>query len=443
MESILLWVGIAIVIAAVYFLVKGAETRLVLLTAGFAMAIISMKPMLAFKAFSDRMVYGGLIEPILSVMGFAYVMKLTKCDAHLIHLLAGGLSKVRWLLIPGAGIVTAIINIPLTSAAGVSAAVGAILIPLLISAGCRPALAAAAVYTGTFGSMLSPGNTHNVFIAEKLMGGIPVMDVISIEFWPTVLCVLIGAIGVTVIAVLFKENKGFVSDEYALAPIEKSNLLFSIIPLLPIIILVIVAWLNSEYPAKGADGAAIAYPGWLVAMKSIRISHSMLIGAFLGMLVTRTNPTKTVDQFFRGTGDVYAAVMGIIISAAVFVGGLNACGVVGAFNDLLKGAGDLAKYAATWGPMILAIVMGSGDAATLAFNEAVSPHAEDFGMTVVNMGSLANLAGALGRTASPLAGGIIVCAGIARVSTMEIAKRTAPGMVIASFVALFWFAYVA
>ncbi|MDL2272498.1 C4-dicarboxylate transporter DcuC [Desulfovibrio sp. OttesenSCG-928-I05] len=442
METMLLWAGIAIVGVAVYFLVKGAETRLVLLTAGFAMAIISMKPMLAFKAFSDRMVYGGLIEPILSVMGFAYVMKLTKCDAHLIHLLAGGLSKAKWLLVPGAGIVTAIINVPLTSAAGVSAAVGAILIPLLISAGVRPALAAAAVFTGTFGSMLSPGNTHNVFIAEKLLGGVPVMDVIAVEFWPTVIAVLIGAFTVTAIGIIFKENKGFVSDEYGVAKIEKSNLLFAIIPLLPIVILVVVAMMNQSYPGKAyPDGTA--YEGWLVGVKSIRISHSMLIGAFLGMLVTRTSPTKTVDQFFRGTGDVYASVMGIIIAAAVFVGGLNACGVVAAFNDMLRNAGDLAKYAATWGPMILAIVVGSGDAATLAFNEAVSPHAADFGMSVMNMGSLANLAGALGRTASPLAGGIIVCAGIAKVSTMEIAKRTAPGMFIASVVALIWFAYIA
>ena len=133
MESLLLWAGIGIVFVSIYFLVKGAETRLVLLTGGFAMAIISMKPMAAFDAFHQRMIFGGLIEPILSVMGFAYVMKLTKCDAHLIHLLAGALSKAKWLLVPGAGIVTAIINIPLTSAAGVSAAVGAILIPLLIS----------------------------------------------------------------------------------------------------------------------------------------------------------------------------------------------------------------------------------------------------------------------------------------------------------------------
>ncbi|MDL2272227.1 C4-dicarboxylate transporter DcuC [Desulfovibrio sp. OttesenSCG-928-I05] len=425
MESILLWVGVAIVFAAVYFLVKGVETRLILLSAGFLMAILSGKPMLAFKAFSDRMIYGGLIEPILSVMGFAYVMRLTQCDAHLIHLLAGGLSRMKWLLIPGAGFVTFLINISLTSAAGASAAVGAILIPLLISSGVRPPLAAAAVFTGTFGSMLSPGSPHNVFIASKL-GGVPVMEVVSMVLWPTTICVLIGITSVTLIGIILKENKGYVPEDNTAAAIEKSNLLYAAIPMLPIIILVVGAIWAKELP-------------WLA---QLRISHAMLIGAFLGIVVSRTNPTKAVDQFFRGAGDVYASVMGIIICAAVFVGGLTACGVTGAFNELLRNSGDAAKYAATWGPMILAIVTGSGDATTLAFNEAVSPHAADFGMTPMSMGALAALTASLGRTASPLAGGIIVCAGIAKVSTMEIAKRTAPGMIIASFVALFWFAYM-
>ena len=39
----------------------------------------------------------------------------------------------------------------------------------------------------------------------------------------------------------------------------------------------------------------------------------------------------------------------------------------------------------------------SGDAAAFAFNEAVTPHAPSFGMTVPTLGTMAALAGALGR----------------------------------------------
>ena len=50
----------------------------------------------------------------------------------------------------------------------------------------------------------------------------------------------------------------------------------------------------------------------------------------------------------------------------------------------------------------------------------------------------AAIAGALGRSASPIAGAAIVCAGIAMVSPVEIAKRTFLGMFI-SVVAIAFF----
>ncbi|RLR66535.1 C4-dicarboxylate ABC transporter, partial [Pseudomonas aeruginosa] len=64
--------------------------------------------------------------------------------------------------------------------------------------------------------------------------------------------------------------------------------------------------------------------------------------------------------------------------------------------------------------------------------------ASQFGYEIPDMGMAAALSGALGRTMSPLAGAAIVCAGLANINPMEIAKRTAPGMIIAVIaVALF------
>lgn len=44
--------------------------------------------------------------------------------------------------------------------------------------------------------------------------------------------------------------------------------------------------------------------------------------------------------------------------------------------NMLAGSGIL-------GPYFMAILVGSGDAATMAFNEAVTPHAATFGMSVI------------------------------------------------------------
>ncbi|MEF9996116.1 MAG: C4-dicarboxylate transporter DcuC, partial [Burkholderiaceae bacterium] len=76
-------------------------------------------------------------------------------------------------------------------------------------------------------------------------------------------------------------------------------------------------------------------------------------------------------------------------------------------------------------------ITGSGDAASFAFNEAVTPHAAAFGMTIPDLGMLAALAGSLGRTMSPVAGVVIVVSGIAMVSPIEVVKRTAPAMIVA------------
>jgi C4-dicarboxylate anaerobic carrier len=53
-------------------------------------------------------------------------------------------------------------------------------------------------------------------------------------------------------------------------------------------------------------------------------------------------------------------------------------------------------------------------------------------MTIVDLGSLAQMAGAIGRSMSPVAGAAIVCAGLAKVSPIEMTKRNALPMLLAT-----------
>lgn len=423
----MVWIGVAVIVGVVYLLIKQKETRLVLISAGFLLCLISLKPMEAFAAFQKAMVTAGLIQTILSVMGFAYVMKLTKCDAHLVNMMVGVLSNVRIIIVPAVALVTAFINISLSSAAGVSAAVGSIMIPLMMSLGVHPAMAASAVMAGTFGSMLSPGLSHNAYIANDLLKGVPVMDVIGVHWNVSLIAMLIGAVSLMVLAILRKETSGFKPDAaHQVAQIEKSNIFYGLVPIIPVLLLALSAYL-SKSSADWAKSFIVAMP-WF---KNLSVPAAMIIGAVLGLAVTRTNPTAGSKEFFRGMGDAYASVMGIIIAAGVFVAGMQAIGLVDTLIAALKESTSLAKYAAAYGPFLLAIITGSGDAATLAFNGAVTPHAQQFGMGIAQMGSLATLGGCLGRTMSPLAGAAIVCAGLAGVNPLEIAKRNAPGMIIA------------
>jgi DcuC family C4-dicarboxylate transporter len=92
---------------------------------------------------------------------------------------------------------------------------------------------------------------------------------------------------------------------------------------------------------------------------------------------------------------------------------------------------QIAKIRSAVGPFLLAIMCGSGDAAQVAFNKAVTVHAAQFGINGMDMGSMAAIGGALGRTMSPISGAAIICSGFAGVNPLELAKRNAPGMIVA------------
>lgn len=421
-------VAILGIIATVYLLIKKYETRTVLIGVGLLMSILTLNPMGALDAFAKSMTSGGLIMAICSSMGFAYVMKYTQCDTHLVHLLTKPLSGLKFFLIPIATIITFFINIAIPSAAGCAAAVGATLIPVLKSSGVRPSMAGAAILAGTFGSMMSPGSSHSAMISE--MSGLTITQVNLSHAPYTIIAGAIGAVVLTLLAIVFKDygqehRDAYIAENKASEnSFQKVNILYAFAPLVPLIILVIGGTSLQQTP--GLEWTKMGVP------------QAMLIGAIYSILVTRKSPVKITEEFFNGMGNSYANVLGIIIAASVFVAGLKSTGAIDSAIEFLKHSNEFVRWGATIGPFLMGVITGSGDAAAIAFNTAVTPHAVELGYTHVNLGMGAAIAGAIGRTASPIAGVTIVCAGLAMVNPIEMVKRTAPGMILAVlFLALF------
>lgn len=410
-----LLVGAIVVIAVVYLLLKRHESRMVLIAAGILMCCIAGKPMASLDAFAKSMTNAGLITSVCSCMGFAWCMKYTGCDKHLVLAIGKVLKKMGFLLIPGATLATFVVNIAIPSAAGCSAAVGVIFIPIMMAAGIHPAMAAAAVKSGTYGSMLNPGLVHNAVIAK--LANTQITTVIGNHMMATVAGVVVAAVVLTVLSIVMKENKGYVPEGGAAVENMTINPLYSLMPLVPVIILLL-----------GSTG--------VVPALKMGVPHAMVIGAIISLAATRKNPVELTKSFFNGMGDAYANIIGIIISVGVFVAGLNALGLIKALINWMLNSTGIVKIAATFGPFLLALISGSGDAATVAFNEAVTPHAAEFGLQTMNMGSAAALGGTLGRTISPIAGATIICAGIAGVDPMEVCKRNALGITLALVVGM-------
>ena len=89
------------------------------------------------------------VVPIGSAMGFAFVLRLTGCDQHLVQLLVTPLRRIRFLLIPGGIAAGYLINTTIVSQAGTASVLGPILIPLLRSGGLGAAQAGAVLLLGS------------------------------------------------------------------------------------------------------------------------------------------------------------------------------------------------------------------------------------------------------------------------------------------------------
>ncbi len=402
------WIALAVIIVTVWALIKRYETRLVLIGAGLLLCCITLDPMAALNQFAKSMTNNSLVMAICSSMGFAFAANYTKCDRSLVHYLAAPVRGLGIFLIPVCTVITFFVNIAIPSAAGCAAAVGSTLIPVMLRAGIKPAAAAAAVLAGTIGSYLSPGTSHNPYVAK--MANMEVMDFIGFHSTYSLMCGAILVVGVLLVCLVLRDNKGDANAQVDESKLQKQDdftpsVLKALVMLVPIAILVCGNL-------------------WVPAIK-MGVAQAMVIGAICALAVGRCNPQEFSKQFFNGMGKGYADVMGIIIAAGVFAAGLRAAGLIDVCVDALKNANEYARWGGALGPWVMGVITGSGDAATLAFNEAVTPHAEAFGMSIPGLGALAFLTGALGRTMSPLAGVTILVSGIAMVSPIEVIKRTA------------------
>ena len=407
--SITLIFALVVVAATIYALIKRYETRLVLITAGLAMALFSLKPMVAFQQFDASMTKGSLIIAICSAMGFAAAVALTKCDVHLVALLTRPLRKLGFMLLPACMIVTGLCSVAIPSTAGLCAAVGPSMIPILIRAGFHPAIAAAAIVCSTTPALFNPGVAHNVFVAK--LAEMEIMDLIGLFSMPLFCFSLAIVAGLTLVCFIYRDYKkpartheetaGTEVQEAGNLP-EHPNVLFAIAPLVPVALLLYVS-----------------------------------LGTIYALAVPRSNPAEVTRKFFDGMGKGYANILGIIIAAGVFAAGLKAAGVIDLLVAALTSANELARIGGAFGPYLMGVLTGSGDAAAFAFNEAVTPHAAEFGMTIPSLGYLAVIAGSFGRLSSPLCGGLILVAGIAAVEPLEIVKRSAPVMLLMVVAAYF------
>jgi DcuC family C4-dicarboxylate transporter len=406
--------GCFVVIGAVVLLVRRAEVRLVLLGAGFLLALIAGQPLLLFDTFGKAMV-AGLVAPICAAMGFAQVMKATGCDKHLVELLARPLRKAKKALVPGTILAAFLVNAAVPSQASTAAAVGPIFVPLLLAAGLSLPQAGAAIILGASfgGDLLNPAAQDPLAIAGTT--GLSA-EIIQGKAWPA--C-LLGAI---LAAFIFswrvyrnppEEPQTATAEE---GDTEKLSVMRGLVPLLPLVLL-LGAYLG--FAPLGWLIQTPAGPEWANVASGLPVVRAMLLGVVAVALVCWNEAKHVARYLFEGMGEAYASIISLTITAQCFGAGLAAVGLADMILSIVGDRTHLAVAVAILFPMALSIISGSGSGPVLTFAQTLltkmgSEHNPE------RLAALASLSGGFGRTLSPVSAVVIYTSGLVKCDPREV-----------------------
>lgn len=393
-EHALLILAGVVAASAVVAIRRGWEVRFTLGCAGLVLCAAAGMWYKVFDAFQATLGRADIIGPICSAMGYAWVLKATGCDAHMVRLLTRPLQRLRWALVPGGIAVGFITNMAITSQTATAAAVGPILIPILIAAGHRPLIAGAVLVVGCSlgGNLFNPGEPDIVAIHAATQ-----MDVGSI-INATVVPNLISLILATLVMIVLASRMQGTEHPSAPASTEPVSVVKALLPPLPVLLLLALQ-----------PGLDLVPPLLAIYPKGVHVSMVMLVCTAIVVLLTRQGTVgghvaRLTAEFFEGMGYAFARVISLIVAASCFIAGLDAVGAIKSVAAMLVLQPDLATVLSpvvTWG---LAVISGSGTAPSVSFTQAMVPGVAAVDVAHgVDLGILGAIGASLGRTMSPVA----------------------------------------
>jgi len=429
--SVQIAIALAILVGAIELIRRGIDVRLVLILAGVLIASLAGTPGVVLDAFQKSLGKADVIGPICSAMGFAYVLKATGCDADMVRLLARPLHAIRryrWVLVPGGCIIGFVANMAITSQTAAAAAVGPILIPLLIAAGFSPVAAAGTVVVGTSagGDLFNPGESEIINLMAGLNQGagsaLTPGDVVAAIATPNVMSLLVATAVITVMVVTRSAYRTSThhEDVSELEPLTRRSILRGLLPPIPVITLLAVQ------PQLGL------LPPWITA-QHIHVSSVMIACTLLVMLVTiasrdtvGTHVSTLTRTFFDGMGYAFATVISLIVAADCVIEGLTAVGLVEAISAALVSNPIVATIGSPLGSASLAVISGSGTAPTLMFAKGVLPSLAasmplDYAL---RMAAVVGIASGIGRSMSPVAAVTVFTAALTNINPVRLALLT-------------------
>jgi DcuC family C4-dicarboxylate transporter len=428
-----LWVVIAIAsldLAVVAALVsRGIDARMLLLLGALPLFLLTGQLPEMVKKIGSEMASSGTVVPICSAMGFAFVLRLTACDQHLVRLLIQPLRRIRALLIPGGILAGYSINTTIVSQSGTAAVLGPVLIPVLRAGGLGPVSAGAILLLGSSmgGELFNPGAVEMRKLSE--LTGVSSAQVVARSARLNLLACATALVTFWILVRRRAENQAGppespVSDtETELGEREPISFKKAMVPLLPILLLT----LDAVFGPFGFESTTEA-PAKILAV--------MLIGIAAAGLTSLPVAGQITSAFFEGAGYAYTHVISLIVAASTFAEGIRLSGLIEVVIKALIAWPGAAMIVATAAPWSLAFVAGTGIAPAIAIMEFFVPVAGTLGIDPIRLGTLSAMGAHFGRTMSPAAAVVIMSARMSDTNAWDLIRLVAGPLLAGGIVLL-------
>lgn len=410
---------------------------LLMLTAAFFMQVHSVVPskatgMVVFdlvrmieEVFLSNLARAGFM--IMTIGGYVAFMNNIKATNALVYISMKPLGLFRRYPYLAATIVIPIgqlLFITTPSAAGLGLLLVASVYPVLISLGVSQLTALSVIAAATLFDQ-GPGSANTAMAAELIGQS-------NVEYFITHQLPLVIPTSLVVMVLFYFNNRYFdkkdakkqqdgilqVSNVTATSLVEKPDvpLAFALLPVLPLALLIFFS----------------PFVGLFQPTVTLGTTTAMLFSLFLSLVFVlfHTRSVRTTfnvfASFWKGMGNVFTSVVTLIVASEVFSKGLIGLG----FIDSLVG------YSSHIGLSGLAIPGNKGPnekkaalplpismAAPKIMRVKIAAIATQLGLPVFSLILPLQLAASMGRAASPIAGVIVAIAGVAGVSSVELARR--------------------
>jgi DcuC family C4-dicarboxylate transporter len=433
-------VAVAMVAAAVILVVKGWDVRLVLLSAALTISVVAGTVPIIIREFLATFSNEKFVVPICTAMGFAYVLRHTGCERHLVLLLVRPLRSVRKLLVPGVIIVGFLVNIPVISQTSTAVCIGPVVVPLMRAAGYSMATIGACLLLGSSvgGELLNPGAPELLTIFDRT-GVSPIEQ--SQRYLPSLVLTQLAAsmIGLWVLSVWWEKRAAqspecpspdsqLITEDPTNTTSERIRLWKAVVPLVPIGLL-FASGLPEPFKLFDVPDHWVILPQAdgqrHPAYNSRLIGLAMLVGVLAAAVVTPNRSRDCVKQFFEGAGYGFTHIVSLIVTASCFGKAIESAGLAQVLGQLIAYAPHLMQPLAAFVPLGFAAISGSGMASTQSLYGFFHGPAVELGLDPVSVGSLVSLGSAAGRTMSPVAAVALMCATLTGTNSFALARRVA------------------